>query len=124
MVNRDTPLPGTVPASLSRLLPRVALVTGAARRIGRAIALDLARQGWDLALHANQSYEEAESLAQEIAALGSRAGRRAVVLRAELTNEAEVSALLPDAAAALGPVGLLVNNASIFDQDEDRKSVV
>ena len=114
MANSDTSLPGIRPDTRPASVPRVALVTGAARRIGRAIALDLARQGWDLALHANQSHEQADSLAREIAALG----RRAVVLRAELTNEAEVSALLPDASAALGPVGLLVNNASIFDPDD------
>ncbi|MBC7134589.1 SDR family oxidoreductase [Oceanibaculum nanhaiense] len=110
MADSDTSLPDTLP----RPLPRVALVTGAARRIGRAIALDLARQGWDVAVHANNSRDEADSLAQEIVALG----RRVVVLRAELTKEAEVSALLPAAAAALGPVGLLVNNASIFEQDD------
>lgn len=114
MTSSDIFQPIPRPDTLPRALPRVALVTGAARRIGRAIALDLARQGWDVALHANQSHEEADSLAQEIAALG----RRAVVLRAELTNEAEVSSLLPDAAAALGPVGLLVNNASVFEQDD------
>lgn len=110
MADSDTSLPDTLP----RPLPRVALVTGAARRIGRAIALDLARQGWDVAVHANNSRDEADSLAREIEALG----RRVVVLRAELTKEAEVSALLPAAIAALGPVGLLVNNASIFEQDD------
>ena len=110
MADSDTTLPNTLPTSL----PRAALVTGAARRIGRAIALDLARQGWDVAVHANNSRDEADSLAQEIVALG----RRVVVLRAELTKEAEVSALLPAAIAALGPVGLLVNNASIFEQDD------
>jgi NAD(P)-dependent dehydrogenase (short-subunit alcohol dehydrogenase family) len=110
MADNDTSLSDTLP----RTPPRVALVTGAARRIGRAIALDLARQGWDVAVHANNSRDEADSLAQEIVALG----RRVVVLRAELTKEAEVSALLPAAAAALGPVGLLVNNASIFEQDD------
>ncbi len=110
MADNDTSLSDTLP----RTPPRVALVTGAARRIGRAIALDLARQGWDVAVQANNSRDEADSLAQESVALG----RRVVVLRAELTKEAEVSALLPAAAAALGPVGLLVNNASIFEQDD------
>lgn len=110
MADSNTPLPDTLPHTL----PRVALVTGAARRIGRAIALDLARQGWDVAVHANNSRDLADALAQEIRALG----RRASVLAADLTCEEEVVRLMPDAAAALGPVGLLVNNASIFEQDD------
>lgn len=102
------------PETLPRALPRVALVTGAARRIGRAIALDLARQGWDVAVHANNSRDEADTLVREITAFG----RRATLLSADLMNEDEVEALVPDATAALGPVGLLVNNASIFEQDD------
>lgn len=114
MADSDTSLPDTLPDTLPTSLPRAALVTGAARRIGRAIALDLARQGWDVAVHANNSRDEADGLAREIAALG----RRATVLSADLTREEEVERLLPNAAAALGPVGLLVNNASIFEQDD------
>ncbi|RKQ73660.1 NAD(P)-dependent dehydrogenase (short-subunit alcohol dehydrogenase family) [Oceanibaculum indicum] len=110
MADSDPSLPDTVPTSL----PRVALVTGAARRIGRAIALDLARQGWDVAVHANNSRDEADALVREITAFG----RRATVLSADLMNEDEVETLVPSAAAALGPVGLLVNNASIFEQDD------
>ena len=110
MTSNDTAEPTPQPASL----PGAALVTGAARRIGRAIALDLARQGWNVAVHANNSRDEADALAREIETLG----RRAAVLSAELTNEDDVARLVPDAVAALGPLGLLVNNASIFEQDD------
>jgi NAD(P)-dependent dehydrogenase (short-subunit alcohol dehydrogenase family) len=90
-----------------------ALVTGGARRIGRAIVLALARRGHDLAIHHRDSAVDAESLAGEVRALG----RRAVVVRADLTDEARVRALIPEAAAALGPLSVLVNNASVFEDD-------
>ncbi|MBV1797188.1 SDR family oxidoreductase [Siccirubricoccus sp. G192] len=95
-------------------MPRAALVTGGARRLGRAIALGLAEAGFDLAIHYGGSAAEAE----ETAAAIRRLGRRAVTLRAELGREAEVTALLPAAMAALGPIGVLVNNASAFERDE------
>jgi NAD(P)-dependent dehydrogenase (short-subunit alcohol dehydrogenase family) len=90
-----------------------ALVTGAARRIGRAIALDLAGAGWRIAVHYQSSAEEATELVATIA----QAGGRAVALEADLADEAAVAELLPAAAAALGPVTLLVNNAAIFEYD-------
>lgn len=90
-----------------------ALVTGAARRIGRAIAEDLARHGFALAIHYNRSRDEAESVAASIRA----GGGRAAAVRADLTDMGEVEALLGKAAAALGPVDLLVNNASLFHAD-------
>jgi NAD(P)-dependent dehydrogenase (short-subunit alcohol dehydrogenase family) len=92
---------------------RVALVTGAGRRIGRAIALGLARAGWDVAVHYRASGAEALRVVEEIAALG----RRAVALQCELADEAAVRALLPRAEAALGAVRCVVNNASLFDYD-------
>ncbi len=92
---------------------KVALVTGAARRIGRAIALALARDGWDIALHFHTSSEEAQSVAAEILALG----RRVAPLQCDLADEAAVRALLPRAAAALGMISCVVNNASLFDYD-------
>lgn len=95
-------------------LPRAALVTGAARRLGAAIARALADAGFDVALHARASTDEAEALAVELRAMG----RRAVVLRTDLALEAEVERLVPDAIAALGPLGVLVNNASTFERDE------
>jgi NAD(P)-dependent dehydrogenase (short-subunit alcohol dehydrogenase family) len=92
---------------------RVALVTGAGRRIGRAIALGLARAGWDVAVHYRASEDEARQVAADIVALG----RRAVTLQCDLSDEAAVRELLPRAIAALGPVRCVVNNASLFDYD-------
>jgi NAD(P)-dependent dehydrogenase (short-subunit alcohol dehydrogenase family) len=94
--------------------PGVALVTGAARRLGRTIALTLARAGWDVGVHYRGSGEDAARTVAEIGALG----RRAVALQARLEDEAEVLGLLPALAAALGPVRCLVNNASRFEFDE------
>ena len=92
---------------------KVALVTGAGRRIGRAIALGLARAGWDVAVHYRASEAEAQQVVTDIAALG----RRAVALQCELADEEAVRALLPRAVAALGAVRCVVNNASLFDYD-------
>ncbi|MCO4891180.1 SDR family oxidoreductase [Cupriavidus sp. WGtm5] len=91
----------------------VALVTGGARRLGRAIALELAAQGWDVAVHCHRSVDEAEALATQIRALG----RRAAVLRADLADEAATSRLVADCTAALGVPTCLVNNASLFQYD-------
>lgn len=91
-----------------------ALVTGAGGRLGRAMALRLAERGHDVAVHFSTSEEGAEDTAAQVRALG----RRAVTLRADLLDEAEAQALLPDAAGALGsPVTVLVNSASIFERD-------
>jgi NAD(P)-dependent dehydrogenase (short-subunit alcohol dehydrogenase family) len=90
-----------------------ALVTGAGRRIGRALALAMAGAGFDVAIHHLQSHEDADSLAGEIAALG----RRAHVLAADLSVETQARALVGEAARALGPVTLLINNASVFEDD-------
>jgi len=99
--------------SYSPALPRVALVTGAARRIGRAIALDLARAGFAVAVHHARSAREADEVVAAIEAEGGRA----VALAADLGCEAQVVPLLEQAAARLGPVGVLVNNASTFEPD-------
>ena len=93
---------------------RSALVTGGARRIGRAIALTLAAHGWDVAVHYGQSHDEAEALAAEI----RRHDRRAIALAADLTRESEVATLMPRATEAIGPLTLLVNNASAFERDD------
>jgi NAD(P)-dependent dehydrogenase (short-subunit alcohol dehydrogenase family) len=93
--------------------PRAALVTGAGRRIGRAIALDLARQGWAVAVHYHTAAEDAAAVVAEIETTGGRA----VAIRADLANEAEVDSLLPRATAGIGTIGCLVNNASVFEQD-------
>lgn len=98
---------------MSQASPPVALVTGAARRIGRTIALTLARHGWDVAVHYHRSDTEAAAVVAEIQALG----RRAAALGCDLADEAAVRALPARAAAALGPLQLVVNNAAIFDED-------
>ena len=92
---------------------RAALVTGAAKRIGRAIALDLAAKGWDVAIHYHSSETDALDVVRAIEALG----RRATALKADLAREAETSPLVGRAGAALGPLTLLVNNASTFEAD-------
>lgn len=90
-----------------------ALVTGAGKRLGRAMALYLAGRGHDVAVHYSSSADEAEAVAAEIRALG----RRAQTFRADLLVETETEALIPAVTAALGPLTVLVNNASIFEYD-------
>ena len=91
-----------------------ALVTGAARRIGRALALDLAAQGWRVGLHCHQSVAEAERLAVEIEASGGRAA----VLSADLANTASVEGLIGQCTGRLGAPTCLINNASMFVYDD------
>lgn len=90
-----------------------ALVTGAGRRIGRALALEAARAGYDVAIHCRASTDEAEETVADARALG----RRAALVRADLANEAETGGLIAQASKALGPVTLLVNSASAFEDD-------
>jgi NAD(P)-dependent dehydrogenase (short-subunit alcohol dehydrogenase family) len=97
-------------------MSRVVLITGAARRIGRALALGFAARGWDVAVHYGASREEADQVVAQIAALG----RRAVALHAELGDEAQVERLLPACTAALGRPVCIVNNASRFEEDTAR----
>lgn len=91
----------------------VVLITGAARRIGRAIALDLASRGFDIAIHYRHSREEAAVVIAEIQALGGRGA----ALPADLAKPEEVARLIPDCCAALGAPSVLVNNASEFQPD-------
>ncbi len=91
-----------------------ALVTGAAKRLGRAMALCLAGRGFDVVVHYSTSADAAQAVVAEINAMG----QRAVALQANLLVEAETQALVPKARAALdGPLTVLVNNASIFEYD-------
>lgn len=92
----------------------VALITGAALRIGRAIALAMAAEGWSVAIHHNRSTEAAQSLADKITA----AGGRAATVGADLSDPGDVENLLPAANEVLGPVTALINNASLFERDE------
>jgi NAD(P)-dependent dehydrogenase (short-subunit alcohol dehydrogenase family) len=93
----------------------VTLVTGGARRIGRAIALDLAAHGHDIALHHRDagSAADAQQVLAELRALGARAE----VFCADLAVEADCDALLPAAAAVFGRVDAVVNNAARFEDD-------
>jgi len=95
-----------------------ALVTGAGKRLGRAMALYLAGRGHDVAVHYASSAAEADSVVAEIRAMG----RRAQAFRADLLVEAETQALIPAATEALGPLTVLVNNASIFEYDRIQTS--
>ncbi|UVK37965.1 SDR family oxidoreductase [Mesorhizobium sp. AR10] len=90
-----------------------ALVTGGARRIGKAIVEDLAAHGFAVAIHANKSLAEAEVLAARI----RDAGGRAAAIAADLTDMDAVGDLVGRAEATLGPIRLLVNNASLFVDD-------
>ena len=91
----------------------VVLVTGAARRLGRAIALDLAAAGYDVAVHFNSSRDDAEVTASEVRKLG----RKAALVEADLSDEIQVETIIPNATRELGPLTALVNNASIFRDD-------
>lgn len=95
-------------------MPRAVLVTGAARRIGRAIAMALAEDGWAVAVH----YHSRPAAAEELVGMITQRGGRALSLSADLAREADVATLVPLASAALGPLGCLVNNASAFDDDQ------
>jgi NAD(P)-dependent dehydrogenase (short-subunit alcohol dehydrogenase family) len=94
--------------------PQAALITGAAHRIGRGLALDLSRQGWAVAVHYGTSRGSAEAVAAEIRSLGGRAA----AVPADLESTTDAGALIERAAAALElPLALLVNNASLFEHD-------
>ncbi len=94
-------------------MPKAALVTGAGRRIGSEIALDLARHGWRVGVHFRRSEAEARELVETIASEGGHA----VALAADLAREEQAMGLVPRAVEALGPLGCLINNASVFDND-------
>ncbi|HUN91472.1 MAG TPA: SDR family oxidoreductase [Burkholderiaceae bacterium] len=110
------PVPASPPAA-SRHAPRsagVALVTGAARRIGREIALALARDGWDIAVHYATSRADAYVTVGEIEGLG----RRAFPINRDIAIESGVRSMLAECAGELGPVRCVVNNASRFVYDD------
>lgn len=94
-------------------MTKAALVTGAGKRLGAAMALYLADRGHDVAIHYASSRDAAEAVAEEIRAKG----RKAVTLQADLLTEAETATLVSRATEALGPLSVLVNNASIFEYD-------
>lgn len=89
---------------------KTVLITGAAKRIGRAIALDMARHGWSVGIHYHTSQYQAESLVAELVQLGVQAA----ALQCDLSNTAAVQGLIPRCTAALGMPDCLINNASEF----------
>ena len=93
---------------------KVALVTGAAKRIGKSIALRLAENGWHVAIHYRKSAAKAEAVAAEVRLRGGKA----VTVEADLMHEHEVEAIIPKVTEHLGPMSLLVNNASTFEMDK------
>ena len=90
----------------------VALVTGASRVIGRGIALELAREGWDVCINYVRHREAAEAAAEQVRALG----RNTAVIQADVADGAAVEAMARQAERELGPISLLVNNAGIAGQ--------
>ncbi|MBX7200902.1 MAG: SDR family oxidoreductase [Rhodospirillaceae bacterium] len=99
-------------ASTTDVTHKTALITGAARRIGRAVAEGLAADGWKVAIHYSGSDADADAL---VAALGRG---RAVAIAADFADPATPAAVMDAAVAALGPVGCLINNASVFERDD------
>ena len=101
---------------------KTALITGAARRVGRAIALDLAEHGWTVIVHFHRAAEDAAAVVAAIRA----AGGAALPVQGDLSNEAETGRVFADAAAAAGPITCLINNAAVFEPDNietaDRRS--
>ena len=90
------------------------LVTGAAKRLGRAIALDLAAAGWNVAVHYHGSAEDADSAVQQARAFGVEA----IALKCDLSKEDQTSALVERAAREIGPLTALINSASLFENDD------
>jgi len=99
-------------ANVGVLAGKVAFITGASRRIGRATAVGLAREGADLVVNARSSRDEVEAVAEEVRALG----RRATVVMGDVTDEAEVARMTDEAAKAFGRIDILINNAAIRRQ--------
>ncbi len=103
-----------------RVLQRTALVTGAAKRIGRAIAIALAKAGYDIGVHYGQSRDDALTVVGELEALGVKAH----AIHGDLSDVANVPGLISKASTALGPIDVLVNNASVFADDRARSLTI
>lgn len=99
---------------MTQPLPKTALITGAAKRLGKHIALEMARQGWNIVVHYGQSTSEAEETANDIRKLGVTA----ITLQCDLADEAAIRKLLPQAIEKIGTVSCVVNSASLFEYDD------
>lgn len=95
-------------------LEKSVLITGAAQRIGRAMALDFARHGWNIAVHCHRSLDEAEIVAREIENLGCKAA----VVQCDLSAPQAAKKIFAQATNHLGPITCLINNASLFEPDD------
>jgi aspartyl-tRNA synthetase len=93
----------------------IALVTGAAKRLGRHIALALAHEGWDIVVHYGRAQDEATQLVHDIKALG----RRACAVQADLSDPSQVDTLIERCISEIGLPACLVNNASMFEYDDE-----
>lgn len=93
---------------------KTALITGGVRRIGASMARDLAQHGYDLALQYASSDSEGEQLAEEL----SKHGGKVVLIQSDLTQPNECKSLFEEASDELGTIGVLVNNASVFEADD------
>jgi len=93
---------------------KTALVTGAGKRLGRAIALDLAADGWNVAVHYHGSESDADDTAQAVRAFGMEAA----AIKCDLSREDQTATLVERAAAELGPLNALINSASLFENDD------
>lgn len=94
-------------------LPQSVLITGAGRRIGRAIALDFGKRGWAVAVHYNHSAIAATEVVSEIRAFGGKA----CAVSGDLSREEYTITIIPKVVETFGPLGCLVNNASLFLED-------
>lgn len=94
-------------------MKRTALITGAAKRIGNALAKHLAKNGWNIAIHYNRSEQDAINLKNDLASIYPK--QQFEVFKAELSNSSEVEKLVPACLKFFGSCNLLINNASVFE---------
>jgi NAD(P)-dependent dehydrogenase (short-subunit alcohol dehydrogenase family) len=92
---------------------KIVLITGAAKRIGHIIALEMAKAGWDIAIHYGKSHEDAKKTVDLIKELG----QNAICIQADLAIESEVQKIIPSCIEQIGVPDCIVNNASLFEQD-------
>jgi NAD(P)-dependent dehydrogenase (short-subunit alcohol dehydrogenase family) len=108
-------------SSATQTAPRTALVTGAGKRLGREIALGLAKAGWRVAVHYNSSEAEALQTAKDCLALNASTPAtdpHRFIFQANLADEAATRQLLPQVVSQLGPVHAVVNSAALFEHDD------